>query len=243
MKLKLTILAAVIANASFAQIQLPQVSGAAEVEQTIGYTKIEVDYSRPNLNNRVAFGGELVPYNKIWRTGANLNTTIEISTDIEIENKTLAKGTYAIFTIPTADKWEVVIYKKSDNRGAPKEFVDSLVALRFTVPTVPTKEKIETFTIGFKDSYIDRTTLYMAWENTSINLHIKAKTFEMAENILKTELTPTSSAYDYFSAAYYYYSNKLDMNKALEWVNIAIEKDPQTAFFKDYKAKIEKEIK
>lgn len=243
MKIKLLIAALCITQASFAQLQLPQASGAAEVEQTIGYTKIEVDYARPNLNNRKAFGGELVPYGQVWRTGANNNTTIEISTDITIEGKQLGKGTYAMFAIPNAKSWDIVFYTKTDNWGAPKELDDKLVALKLNVPTQNTAEKIETFTIGFSHASLENATMYMAWENTKVEMKIHAETKKMAEEVIKKELNEKSSGRDYFGAAYYYYSNKLDMKQALTWINIAIEKDPATPFYKDYKKKIEEALK
>lgn len=243
MKVRLTLIALLAANFAFAQIKLPQVSTPAEVEQTIGYTKIEVDYSRPNLNKRTAFGGELVPYGKLWRTGANTNTTFEVSTDVTIEGKHLAQGTYAIFVLPNAKNWDVIFYKKTDNWGTPEKLEDDLIALKVNVPTLKTKEKVETFTIGFKDAYIDKTTMFLAWDATAVHLNIKAKTYEMAEEVIKNELNANSSGYDYFSAAYYYYSNNLDLNKALEWINIAIEKDPKSTFFNTYKTKIEAGLK
>src|SRR5690606_9362271 len=125
MKLKLMIAALCIAKAAYGQIKFPQASGAAEVEQTIGYTKIEIDYARPNLNNRKAFGGDLVPYNQMWRLGANNNTTIEISTDITIDDKKIRKGTYAIFATPTAKSWEITFNTDTDNWGEHKTNDDS----------------------------------------------------------------------------------------------------------------------
>jgi hypothetical protein len=244
MKFKVLLLAAIgLHSAAFAQIKLPQVSGAAEVEQTIGYTKIEIDYARPNLNNRKAFGGELAPFGQVWRTGANNNTTMEISTDITIEGKKLTKGTYAIFATPNAKSWDIIFYTKTDNWGVPKEIDEKLVALKLQVPTQKTAEKIETFTIGFSHASLEQATLFMAWENTKVEMKINAETKKMAEEVLKNDLNEKSSGRDYFSAAYYYYSNKLDMKQALVWINTAIEKDPETPFYKDYKKKIEEALK
>lgn len=243
MKLKLTILAALITQAAMAQIKLPQTSSSAEIEQTVGYTKIEVEYARPNLNKRLAFGSELVPFGKIWRTGANGNTKIEIDTDIEINGKQLQKGTYAIFTVPNKQSWDVIFYTKTDNWGVPEKLDDKLIALKLSVPTQKTAEKVETFTIGFKDATIDKATMFLAWENTQINLHIATDAMKVAEETLKNELNEASSARDYFSAAYFYYNNKLNMKQAYEWINTAIQKDPNTPYFKDYKGKIEAAMK
>lgn len=243
MKMKLMIAALCLAQASFGQIKFPQASGAAEVEQTIGYTKIEIDYARPNLNNRKAFGGELVPYNQMWRLGANNNTTIEVSTDITIDGKKLGKGTYAIFATPTAKSWEIIFYTKTDNWGVPKEIDESMIALKLNVPTQKTTEKVETFTIGFSHASLEDATLFMAWENTKVEMKIHAPTKAMADVIINKELNEQSSGRDFFGAAYYYYSNKLDMKQALVWINTAIEKDPNTPFYKDYKKKIEEALK
>jgi hypothetical protein len=242
MKLKFLIGVLLIAQTGMGQIKLPQVSGAAEVEQTIGYTKIEVEYARPNLNKRKAFGGELVPYGKIWRTGANTNTIIQLSSDISIEGKDLKAGKYAIFTIPQAKSWDIVFYSKTDNWGAPEKLDESLVVLKINVPTQKLNDYVETFTIGFKDAGIEHANLYMAWENTMVQMKIEVPTHATADEIIKKELNEKSTAYDYFGVAYYYYSNNRHLDKALEYINIAIQKDNQTPFFKDYKAKIEAKI-
>jgi hypothetical protein len=243
MKLKFTILAALFAQAAMAQLKLPQVSAAAEVEQTVGYTKIDVEYSRPNLNKRTAFGSELVPFGKIWRTGANTNTKFEIDSDVQINGKPLQKGTYAIFTVPNKQSWDVVFYTKTDNWGAPEKFEDDLVALKLSVPAQKTAEKVESFTIGFKDVSIEKATMFLAWENTQVNLNITTDAMKVAQETIQNELNDGSSARDYFSAAAFYYNNKLDMKRALEWINTAIQKDPNTAYFKDYKMKIEAALK
>ena len=243
MKKVLLAIALLSANLSFAQIQLPQASGAAEVDQTIGYTKIEVDYARPNLKNRTAFGGELVPYGQLWRTGANTNTTIDISTDVTVEGKTLAKGKYAIFTIPTEKHWEVIFYTKTDNWGTPEKLDEALVALKVKVPVMVSKEKVETFTIGFQDAFVNKTKMTLAWDKTLVQVNIEANTFEMAEAEIKKTLNENASARDFFSAATYYYNNNLDMKQALVWINKAIEKDSSVPYYQGYKTKIEKAIK
>ena len=97
-----------------AQIKTPQASLQAEIEQTIGLTKVEVDYFRPAKKGRLVFG-DLVPYGKVWRTGANQNSTVEFDTDVEIGGNVLAAGKYALFTIPKAESWDVIFYKATDN--------------------------------------------------------------------------------------------------------------------------------
>ncbi len=103
-----------------AQVKTPQSSLFGEIEQTVGLTKIEIEYSRPNKNNREIFG-KLVPYGKVWRTGANKNTTIEFSDDVVVGGQKLAKGKYAIYTEPQADSWTIYFYTDNENWGNPQK--------------------------------------------------------------------------------------------------------------------------
>ena len=92
-----------------AQIQTPQPSPSAKVYQTIGLSEVSVDYSRPAARGRVIFG-DLVPYGKIWRTGANMRTKFTTDSDLTIDGKELKKGTYAILTIPNKESWDIIFY-------------------------------------------------------------------------------------------------------------------------------------
>src|SRR5690554_1330257 len=103
-----------------AQIKTPDASPASKLEQTVGLTDVTIEYSRPSAKSRTIYG-DLVPYGKVWRTGANARTKISFSKDVEVAGKALAKGTYALFTIPGENKWEIIFYKEPDGWGAPKE--------------------------------------------------------------------------------------------------------------------------
>ena len=110
MKKIILMLAFAIANYAIeAQVKTPQPSPKATFEQVVGLTNIDVSYSRPSAKGRVVFG-DLVPYGKLWRTGANANTTISFSDDVMIGGQALKKGKYAIFTTPKADSWEIIFY-------------------------------------------------------------------------------------------------------------------------------------
>src|SRR5438045_5306444 len=102
--IKCLLAAAVIALPATAQLKLPAVSQHAVVTQTVGLTDVTITYSRPGVKGREVFGG-LVPYGKVWRTGANQATQFAVTTDVEIEGKKLPVGTYAVHTIPTHDQW------------------------------------------------------------------------------------------------------------------------------------------
>jgi len=154
--------------------QKPRESQKAQITQTVGFTNITVDYSRPNKKGRVIFG-ELVPYDKIWRTGANENTTIEFTNDVEIGGKTLPKGKYAIYSLPQADKWEVIFYADSNNWGNPKEWDDSKIALKVTAPVQKIAEEIETFTIGINNLTTSSAHLQFIWDTTLVDVEVACR--------------------------------------------------------------------
>ncbi len=222
-KKTLLIGALLFSSLSFAQISFPKESSHAEVEQNIGLTEVEVEYHRPNAKGRKVFG-ELVPFGKVWRTGANENTTISFSTDVEIEGKKLAKGKYALYTKPEKNSTEVYFYKSTDNWGNPEKWDNSLIALSVDVKNIVNKDFKESFTIDFSDVNTDQAKLNISWEKTTISLKITSPTNELVLNDIKTKLNADSSARDYYSAANYYYTKKLDFNQAKKWIAIAIEK-------------------
>ena len=120
MKKIIFVLATIIANFVInAQVKTPQPSPHSTLTQVVGLTDVTVDYSRPSVKGRTIFG-DLVPFGKLWRTGANANTTVTFSDDVVIKGTTLKKGKYALYTTPKADMWEVIFYTDSDNWGTPE---------------------------------------------------------------------------------------------------------------------------
>ena len=115
-----------------AQIEVPAPSPGSKLEQKVGLTDITVEYSRPGVKNRRVFG-KLVPYGEMWRTGANASTKITFSKDVKVEGNDLAKGTYALYTVPGETEWEVIFYKDLKHWGVPKEYKAEDEALRVTV--------------------------------------------------------------------------------------------------------------
>jgi len=203
-----------------AQVKTPQASPKSVVEQVVGLTDVTVDYSRPSTKGRVVFG-DLVPFGKVWRTGANANTIISFSDDVVIDGKTLAKGRYSLYTLPKADNWEIIFYKTTDNWGNPEEWNESNVALRANAKPELTNRKVETFTIGFSNLSNDGASLDLAWETTIVSLKFEVPTQKTAiASINKALAGPTAG--DYFSSAQYFFQSNGDMNKALEYVNKAI---------------------
>jgi len=204
-----------------AQVKTPQASPSSKVEQVVGLTTIEVNYSRPSAKGRTVFG-ELVPYGSNWRTGANANTTVTFNENVKIEGKSLAKGTYALYTTPKADSWDVIFYKTTDNWGLPEKWNDADVAVKVTVKPESSNRHIETFTISVNNITNDNATLNIEWEKTVVPVKIEVPTKEVAITSIENALAGPKPG-DYFSAAQYFYQSNDDMNKALGWVNKAIE--------------------
>src|SRR4051794_24045609 len=153
-------------------VQFPQVSQHALVKQRIGLTEIEVDYSRPNKNKREIFGG-LVPWNKVWRTGANAATKIKFSDGVMFGDKEVPAGQYGLFTIPNTNEWTIILSKNLELPYKP----DADVARTTVVPT-KVAEELETFTIGFNDLRVDNASMFLAWDNTVVP--VKLKTHDIA---------------------------------------------------------------
>jgi hypothetical protein len=212
-----------------AQVKTPQASPKAELEQVVGLTQVELDYSRPSSKGRAVFG-ELVPYGKVWRTGANANTTISFGDDVVIDGKTLKKGKYALYTLPKADSWDVIFYTDTNNWGTPEKWDDSKVALRTTVKPETLGRKVETFTIAVNNIDNDNGSLEISWEKTLVAVKFTVPTQKIAMKSIEGALAgPTGN--DYFSSAQYYYQSGGDMNKALEWVNKAVAMEKEAPFW------------
>jgi Protein of unknown function (DUF2911) len=239
MKIKLFTLLFVLASLSFqAQIKTPAPSPGAKVEQKVGLTDVTLEYSRPSMRNRTIFG-DLVPFGKLWRTGANARTKITFSTDVTIDNKELKAGTYAIFTIPNKDSWEIVFYTEYAGAGAPSELDESKVALKTTSKVHPLGFPMETYTMGFGDLADGNSgMLYIMWEKTSVGIKIEVPTEEIAMKSIDKVLAGPS-ANDYFGAGSYYFSTGKDLKKALEWVNKAVEMSPKAFWMTRQKSLIQ----
>ena len=209
----------------FSQIETPAPSPASTLDQMVGLTEVTVKYSRPSMRGRTVFGN-LVPFGKVWRTGANANTTISFSDDVVVAGQTLKAGTYAIFTKPDSDYWEVYFYTDTDNWGAPQQWDASKVAATAKVPAKKTSWPVETFSITIDNVSNNGATLGMHWENTSIEVPFEVPTKAQAMESIK-RVMEGPSANDYFAAASYYYQEGLDMNTAKVWVDKAVEMNPE----------------
>lgn len=226
------------ASISNAQLKMPAPSPTQTLKQDFGIGSIDLTYSRPAMKGRKVFG-DLVPYNKIWRTGANAATRIAFTEPVEIEGKRIDTGTYVLYTIPDVNSWEIILNKGLKNWGTDgyKETED---VARFKVAPVKTKKNVESFTIEFSDVTPTTCLLEIKWEKTLVALPIvaqfKDKVQAQIEAAMKTEKKP------YWQAAQFYneYNNNLPL--ALENVTNAIGQNEKAYWMWIYKAKIQKQM-
>jgi len=146
--------------------QNPKPSPAHTATGKAGSANITINYGQPSMKGRKIFG-ELVPYGKVWRTGANEATTFETDKDITLEGKTLAKGKYGLFTIPGEHHWTVILSKNANQWGSYKYKEDEDV-LRVDVAPTALDKPVEKMTFDIKDNKVK-----FMWEKTGFHLSIK----------------------------------------------------------------------
>ncbi len=223
-RITLLILALCTGFIGLAQMQTPAPSPGAKVEQMVGLTDVTVTYSRPSMRGRTVFGN-LVPFDKLWRTGANANTTVSFSDDVTVGGKTLKAGTYAVFTKPMADKWEVMFYMDTNNWGTPANWDASKVAASVTVPSMKASPTAETFTITLDNLNNNGGTLGIWWENTYVGVPFEVPTKAKAMKSIEAAMAGPSGN-DYYGAASYYFQEGMEMDKAKEYIDKAVAMNP-----------------
>ena len=219
-------------NLSFSQINTPRVSPASEVEQMVGLTEIEIEYSRPSMRGREVFGN-LVPFGKVWRTGADNSTKISFDTDVIISGKTIQSGTYSIFSIPNKESWEIIFYSDVELWGVPRDWSENKVVFSsmFDVKKLKKRNSVETFTISFNDLTNNDVNMSISWENTSVDIKIEVPTRSMVESDINKVLSDNPKSSDYYAAAVFYRQENINLDKALEWMNKAIEMNESPRFW------------
>jgi hypothetical protein len=212
-----------------AQIETPQPSPFTKVEQKVGLTDVTLEYSRPGMRERKVFGN-LVPFGKMWRAGANKNTMITFSNPVKIDGQDLKAGSYSIFITPAATSWDVVFYSDTENWGTPGKWDDTKVAAKTTIETMQTTMNVETWTIGFDTLTNDSAELAFIWENTYASIKFEVPTdTAVTEAIEKTMAGPTAN--DYYASAVYYMNADKDLDKAKIWMDKAMAMSKEPAFW------------
>ena len=225
----LIIFAAILSTGMYAQIETPQPSPSQKIEQTVGLTDITLEYSRPAMRDRAIFGS-LVPYGKVWRTGANENTKITFDKPVMIGGTELKAGTYAIYTKPNKENWEVYFYNDANNWGTPEKWDESKVAAKATAQVYPMPMEIQSFTMTFDDVTSDSANLGMLWENTYASVPINVSTDkEVSASIDRVMNGPASN--DYYASAVYYLEADKNIDQAKKWIDKAIDMADKPAFW------------
>ena len=228
-KLVLCVFALTLVFSVNAQIETPQPSPSSKIEQKVGLTDVTVEYSRPGVRGREVFGS-LIPYGKMWRTGANKNTMISFSDDVVVDGQTLKAGSYAIFATPNETSWEVVFYSDTNNWGTPQKWDDSKVTAKTTIEASKMPMLVETFTITFDNLTSSSAELSFMWENTMAKVTFEVPTdAKVSKSIEKVMAGP--SANDYFAAAVYNLSEEKNLDNAKEWMDKAMSMVKEPAFW------------
>ncbi|MEI7964775.1 MAG: DUF2911 domain-containing protein [Chitinophagaceae bacterium] len=221
-----------------AQVRMPAPSSTQTIKQDFGLGSITLTYSRPNAKGRKIFG-DLVPYEKIWRTGANAATRLVFTDPVEIGGKRIDTGTYVLYSMPGLDSWEFIINKGINNWGT-EGYKESEDVCRFKIEPVKMKTKLESFTMQFANVKAESCELHVMWEKTAlvipISTNIKDKVRAQLEAGMLTDNKP------YWQAAQFYKEYDNNPAKALENVTKATETNEKAYWIWIYKAKLQHEM-
>lgn len=224
-----------LAAGLFAQtpkISFPAASPGATLMQRVGLTDIQVNYNRPGAKGRKVFGG-LVPYDHIWRTGANTATKVSFSTPVKLNGTEVPAGTYELFTIPGAAEWTIIIHKNMSQWGAYSYDEKNDVA-RIKAKPVALSTPVETLEISVGDVRDESATLNITWEKVRVPVSLAVDVKSTLVPQIEAAMAAGGEKLPYASAAMYYLENGLDLNKAATWMDAAIAAQPD-AFFLVYR--------
>ncbi|RIV17452.1 DUF2911 domain-containing protein [Fibrisoma montanum] len=222
----LTLLAGLITQPVRAQLSLPEPSPPTTIRQKIGFTDLTIDYSRPAVKGRTIFGG-LVPYGKIWRTGASDATILTLTDPVTLAGKPLAAGSYSLFTIPNRADWTVILNKHVGGHGLDG-YDEKSDVMRFTVKADSSARFYESFTIEIQDLVRNQATIYLNWANTSVHFPIVSNADERitAEIMDRINVKKEDKPGLYYQAALYYFDQEKDTKQALSWATKSVELKP-----------------
>lgn len=223
-----------------AQLKTPAPSPLQTLKQAFALSDITIEYSRPSAKGRVVYG-DVVPFGKVWRTGANSSTKITFGEDVKVEGMDLKAGTYALYSVPNKDSWDLMFYKDLTLGGDVANYKKENEVLKITVKPSALTEKVETFAINVAEMTANTAAIELVWEKTRVAFKVTA---EIDSKIMKTiENTIIKDNRPYFAAASYYYENDKDLKLAGEWVDKAIANNPKAYWVVLLKAKIQYKAK
>ncbi|HEY2714443.1 MAG TPA: DUF2911 domain-containing protein [Chthoniobacterales bacterium] len=241
--LALTLASVSALRAAEKQIQFPAPSQHATLTQRIGLTDVSIDYSRPDMHGREIFGG-LVPYDKVWRTGANQPTKIKFSDAVKIEGRDVPAGEYALYTVPGKDEWTIILSKNIKLWGAYGYKPDA-DEMRAKVKASALPEPVQTFTISFDNLEDTGATIALEWDKTRVPVQLTTNAMEKVNAEITDALKDPGSLKPtfYYQAASFYYDHNKDLEQAQKWVDTAIAQQKEPRYFMYYKkAQIEAKL-
>jgi Protein of unknown function (DUF2911)/Tetratricopeptide repeat len=205
-----------------AQLKTPAPSPTQTIKQDFGLSAIDLTYSRPAMKGRKVFG-DLVPFGKVWRTGANSATIITFGEDVTIGGTLVKAGKYGLLTMPDKKEWTIIISKQLDVTS-PAAYKADMDVVRVQAEAMNMKEEMESFTMQFADVKPTSCALHIMWEKTAVALPITVdvtpKVMAQIDQLMNKDNRP------YFNAAMYYMDNGKDLNQALAWFDKAVEGNP-----------------
>jgi hypothetical protein len=215
-------------------LKTPAPSTTQLLKQDFGLGNIELSYSRPSVKGRKIFG-DVVPFGKVWRTGANQATTLTFSDEVSIGGVALKPGKYGLLTIPGATEWTFIITKDL-NVTSPSAYKPENDVVRVKAAAYPMPMNVETFTVSFDDVTNTSINVAMIWEKTYVSFPITTdvdkKVMAQIDQMMKADTRP------YYNAAAYYYDNNKDLAQARVWIDKAIEGNPDAYWMTLLKARI-----
>jgi hypothetical protein len=203
-------------------IKTPAPSPHQIITQDFGLSQLTIDYSRPSVKGRTIFGG-LVPFDKVWRTGANAVTTLAFGDDVQLDGHEVKAGKYALYTIPSqGGDWTIILNRDVKNWGTQYSEKDDV--LRFKVSGVQLPFQIETLTINVDAIRDTSAILYLAWDHTYVPIRLTTQ----VDSAIMTEISRgmQGAKKPYAAAARYYMNSGRDLHQALDWVNEALKASP-----------------
>ena len=208
-------------NAQTPKLEFPAASPTATLKQRVGLTDVEIVYSRPSVKKREIFGA-MVPYGKVWRTGANGATKLVFSTPVKLNGHEVPAGTYALMTVPGKDEWTIIVNKGAEQWGAYK-YDEKQDVVRFAAKPVSLDKPLETFTIEFNDLRDESADLNLAWDRTLVPIKLEVEYATSLEKQIQQVMASDAPNKPYFQAAMFWYNHNKDMKQANAWVDEALK--------------------
>ncbi len=234
-RLSFLFLSALLTSGVYAQdLKLPALSPTSKLIQEFSTSSIEISYSRPSMRGRKVFG-ELVAFGNVWRTGANSATKVKFGEDVAIGGQAVKAGEYAIYTIPGATEWEIILNKGVGNWGnAGYDKADDVA--RFKIAPKALDKNVQTFTINIGNITYSTCNIELSWEKTKIVIPVKANNEERLNASIDKAINNPNIPY--FQAANYYFETNQNLDKATMYVDKALEANPKAFWMWSLKARI-----